>query len=271
MTKPHWTTQTDQLRAIIHAPRFGILTDFDGTLCNFRPYPEMPRMSPRNADLIRKLAERLPLVALISGRGADELQTVADIPGASVVYVGNHGLEELVNGQIIVAPEALEWAHRLNAFYEELGEPILPGVRHQHKRVTMSVTYRMAENPAQVRLRLKEKLDHVNQKYGFLLHEGRTIWEVKPNIPLDKGTAITRLIDEYGLNGAIFLGDDLTDVPALQAIRTLRDSHRIHGLAVGVLGETDVPLVQDNADVLARSVEEVENIFAWILDNLPAA
>jgi len=270
MQKPHWTTKTEELRQIISNPRFGLLTDFDGTLCSFRPYPEMPHMSPRNGELVRLLSERLPLVSLISGRAADELQNVADVPGANIIYVGNHGLEELVNGEIIVAPEALEWEHRLNSFYRDLGEPFLPGVRHQHKRVTMSVTYRMAENPAQVRLRLKEKLDHVNQKYGFLLHEGRTIWEVKPNVPLDKGTAINRLIHEHNLDAAIFLGDDLTDVPALQTIRKLRESRKIQGLAIGVLGETEVPLVQDNADVLAHSVEEVENIFAWILDNLPA-
>jgi trehalose 6-phosphate phosphatase len=268
MIKPHWTTQTEQLQAILNAPRFGLLTDFDGTLCTFRPYPEMPHMSPRNADLIRAFSERLPLVALVSGRAADELQGVADLPGANIVYVGNHGLEELVNGEIIVAPEAAEWEHRLNAFYKELGEPILPTVRHQHKRITMSVTYRMAENPAQVRLRLKEKLDHINQNYGFLLHEGRTIWEVKPNVPLDKGTAITRLIEDYKLDSAIYLGDDLTDVPALQAIRTLREAGKIKGLAVGVLGETEVPLVLENADVLAHSVQEVENLLAWILERL---
>lgn len=269
MTKPHWTTAQDQLRDIIHAPRFGILTDFDGTLAPFRPYPEMPHMSERNVHLISELARRLPLVALVSGRAADELRDVASLPpDVSVAYVGNHGLEELIDGQIIVAPEALPFEPRMKAFHQDLGVPLLPAVRHQYKRITLSVTYRQATDLPGTRALLKEKLDQVNADYGFLLHEGRTIWEVKPPVELDKGTAIKRLIAEHRLDSAIFLGDDLTDVPALNAIRELRAAGTLKGLSVAVLGDTVVAPVQEAADVIADSVDTVTTILEWILTEL---
>ncbi len=269
MTSTHWTEASVELLEMVRAPRFGLLSDFDGTLCHFRPYPEMPHMSPRNEALIIELSRRLPVVALISGRAALELESVVKLPG--IVYVGNHGLEELREGEVVVVPEAHEWEDRVTAFYRELGEPTLPGVRYQHKRITVSVSYRYVDNPAAVRLLLLDKLQRINARYGLHLSEGRTLWEVKPPISANKGSAVENLIREYELDAAVYLGDDYTDVPALARIRELRANRRIKGLAVAVLGETEVPPVRENADVLAEHVEDVEQFLQWILDHLPGS
>jgi trehalose 6-phosphate phosphatase len=269
--RPHWETTMPRLTAIARNPRFGLFTDFDGTLCYFRPFPEMPHLTDRNRAAITAISQRIPLVSIISGRAAIELRDVAELPGVKVAYVGNHGLEELQGDEVIVIPEAREWEGPMTAFYQELGEPTIPGVRYQHKRITMSVTYRGAPNPAEVRLQVKEKLDQVNQKYGFHLHEGRTIWEVKPPIPLHKGTAIRSLIEEYKLDSAIYLGDDITDIPALETIRALRDAGRIDGLAVSVLGETVIDEVIEAGDVIANSVDDVENVLEFIVRALETA
>ncbi len=267
--QPHWTTAQDALSAIINAPRFGILSDFDGTLVVFRPFPEYPKLTDRMKQVIRALSDRVALFAMISGRAALELRTVADEqPG--VTYIGNHGLEELKGDTLIVLPEAQEWEERVTAFYHDLGEPEIEGVRYQHKRVTMSVTYRYVENPEDVKRRIKEKLDQVNERYGLHMHEGRTIWEVKPPIALDKGTAVRSLIEEHHLESVLFLGDDITDVYAMDALRDLREQGRVKGLIVGVMGETDVPQVTNAADIIANSVAEVEDLFEWIAERLPA-
>ncbi len=267
MQNAHWTIVTDQLLDIVQQPRFGLLSDFDGTLAVFRPYPEMPHMTARNEELISALSQRLPVVSLISGRAALELENVVQLP--NIAYVGNHGLEALRNGEVVMVEAAREWEERLNGFYHELGEPTIPGVRHQHKRITMSITYRQAEKPEQVRLQLLEKLQKVNQKYGFALSEGRTIWEIKPPIDANKGTAIAALIEEHKLDSAIYLGDDYTDVPAFESVKALRDAGRIKGLTIAVLGETDIPVVRDTADVIANSVFDVESVLTWILEHLP--
>lgn len=264
MATEHWTTASETLLEIVQAPRFGLLSDFDGTLCHFRPYPEMPHMTERNEKLIIELAKASTVVALISGRAALELESMVKLPG--IVYVGNHGLEELRDGKVIVVEAAREWEERMNGFYHELGEPTIPGVRHQFKRVTMSVTYRYADQPEKVRLQLLEKLQAINEKYGFSLSEGRTIWEVKPPIEANKGTAIAVLVKEHKLDSAIYLGDDFTDVSAFESIKALRAAGRIKGLTVAVLGETDVPLVRETADVIANSVEDVEELFTFLLE-----
>ncbi len=264
MATAHWTTVKDTLQQIAQTPRFGLLSDFDGTLCHFQPYPEMPHMTARNEQLIIELTKLLPVVSLISGRAALELESVVQLPG--IAYVGNHGMEELRDGNVIVVDAAREWEERMNGFYHELGEPTIPGVRHQFKRVTMSVTYRYADQPEKVRLQLLDKLQTINEKYGFHLSEGRTIWEIKPPIEANKGTAIAALVKEHQLETAIYLGDDYTDVSAFESIKALHAAGQINGLSVAVLGETDIPLVRETADVLANSVEDVEDLLAFILE-----
>jgi trehalose 6-phosphate phosphatase len=259
---PHWSTALEAFLSSLRGQRFGILTDFDGTLVRFRPHPDTPSLSPRMAQLAATLTERLPLFSLISGRGAPELLELANVPGA--VYVGNHGLEELKGDDLHVAPEATAWAERLTTLHAQLGEPTIPGVLYHNKRVTMSITYRRAADPATARMQLKTLLDEINQDYGFELFEGRYIWELKPPIHLNKGTAVARLIEEYQLDGAIFMGDDLTDIPGLEMIRELRALGRIKGLAVAVLGETEVPAVPVAGDVIAHHVEDVEELLAAV-------
>lgn len=267
MTDMHWTTALDRLSAVISAPRFGLLSDFDGTLSYFKPYPEVAQLTPRNRELIVALTARLPLVALISGRAARELQSYVQLP--DIAYIGNHGLEELRDDEVVVLEAARVWEERLNNFSRDLGEPTIPGVRHQNKRITMSITYRQAEQPEQVRLKLQERLQQVNANYGFQLSEGRTIWEVRPPIAADKGTALANLIAKHQLDAALFLGDDFTDVAAFESLKGLRSAGKIQGLNVAVLGATDIPLVRESADVIANNVEDVETLLAWVLEHLP--
>ncbi len=266
MANAHWTAEQDDLRAIISAPRFGLLSDFDGTLSEFRPYPDRPQMTDRNVELLVALAARLPLVALLSGRGARELQKIVQLPG--IAYIGNHGMEELREDRVIVTPAAHDWEDRLSAFVRELGEPTIPGVHYQPKGITMSIMYRHAHQPTEARLQILERLQQVNEKFGFTFFEGKSIWEVRPPIEADKGTALAALIEEYQLDSALFLGDDVTDVAGMQMLKHLREDGRVKGLAIGVMGDVEVAAVRETADVLADNVEDVEKLLDWVLNNL---
>jgi hypothetical protein len=78
------------------------------------------------------------------------------------------------------------------------------------------------------------------------------------------------MIDEFKLDGAIFLGDDITDIAGLDTVRQLRDAGKIAGLSVAVYGERDVPEVRAAADVTARDVTDVEALLGWLYDHLSA-
>jgi len=267
ITKPHWTTAADTLQALVNAKRFGFFADFDGTLCRFTLFPDRPAPSPGIIQALVTLSEKLPLVSIISGRAAPELRDFLDLP--NILYVGNHGLEFLREEGLVVVDEAKIWEERLTAFVRDLGEPSIPTVRYQPKRITMSITYGRTENPALARERLHAILQRANEPYGFILSEGHTLWEVKPPIAHNKGTALTALVKEFDLDAAIFLGDDHTDIPALEAIGDLRATRQIAaGLSVAVRGAIGVQPVIAASDVIAEDVTDVEHLLTYLLERL---
>jgi len=270
MHELHWTTVLDMITTLAQSPRLGVFADFDGTLSPFTHYPAIPDISPRNRALLIAFAAKLPVVSVISGRSASELRDLIKLDLQNIRYVGNHGLEYLRGTELIVVEAAKTWEAKLTGFLQDLEKlPRIEGSRYQHKRITMSIMYRATDDPKAARGKILQMLEQVNGPYGFVFSEGHAIWEIKPPIAFNKGTAITAMIDEFQLDGAIFLGDDITDIAGLDAVRKLRDSGRIKGLAVAVYGERDVPEVRAAADVTARDVTDVEALLSWLHDHLP--
>ena len=88
--------------------------------------------------------------------------------------------------------------------------------------------------------------------------------EVRPPVAVNKGTSLERLVAETGLNGVIYIGDDVTDVDAFRAIHSLLSWGRCRGLALGVVGADTPPEVEEEADFLLRGVPEVEELLRSI-------
>src|SRR5579859_3203641 len=230
------------------------------------PGPEADGHPARLRRLLPGQAQWLPTLAAVK-RPAPPLRDLVGLP--KVLYVGNYGLEMIRDGQLMVIDEAKAWEEPMSRFVRELGEPTIPGVLYTPKRITMSITYRAAPERERTRAKILEQLERVNAHYGFMLSEGHTIWEVRPPIAFNKGTAIVGLIEEFNFDAAIFLGDDRTDVPELEAIRQLREAGRIEGLAVAVHGEFEVPAVRKAADVFANNVDNVEQLVGYLLKQTP--
>ena len=268
MPELHWTAALDTLTTLAKLPRLGIFADFDGTLSPFTHFPAIPELSPRNRQLLIKFAERLPVVSVISGRGAPELRELVNLP--NIRYVGNHGLEHFRGDELIVVEAAKKWETKLNGFMRDLEAlPPIEGARYQHKRITTSIMYRATDDPQIARKQILKMIEGINSPYGFVFSEGHNIWEIKPPIAFNKGTAIAAMIDEFQLDGAIFLGDDITDISGLEAVRHCRDEGRINGLSIAVYSERDLPEVRAAADVIAQDVTDVEALLSWVHDQLP--
>ncbi|HQE17905.1 MAG TPA: trehalose-phosphatase, partial [Aggregatilineales bacterium] len=84
-----WQDATDILRSLVQTPQFGLITDVDGTISPIVPDPDEARVTAQNRRLLEELGKLLPLVAVISGRAAADVQARVGLP--HVLYVGNHG------------------------------------------------------------------------------------------------------------------------------------------------------------------------------------
>jgi trehalose 6-phosphate phosphatase len=99
------------------------------------------------------------------------------------------------------------------------------------------------------------------------LMDEKTNIGIVPRVNIDKGTAVTSLIKEHGLSAAIYLGDDIGDVPAFKAIRKVREIKNSDGLAILVTGPETSQAMYAEADYTLDSVRETETLLNYLVDN----
>ena len=211
----------------------GLITDVDGTLSPIVDQPERSGVDPEVPDLLSRLAARLALVAAVSGRPMDQLTSM--LPVDSMVYVGNHGLEWREGGRSTVVKEAQPYlpamAETMRCLRERLREP---GLLVEDKGPTGSVHYRLHPNPAEARETILRTIGRCPSARGLRWSDGRMVVNLMPPVQADKGTAVETLVHRWGLRGAIYLGDDVTDVDAFRALRSLRQSGECSTLGIAV-------------------------------------
>jgi trehalose 6-phosphate phosphatase len=263
MSAKVWSSAKDQLSQLVRRKRFGLFSDLDGTLAPIAPTPEQAQLTDRNRELLAALAAELPLVALISGRRAASLQARVDLPG--LIYIGNHGLEMWQDGKTVILPAALAHRTAIKAVREELA-PLMPaGVRVEDKEVTLSIHYRQTADPREFVLGHGVQIARIVQAHKLTLFTGKMVFEVRPPIDVDKGTAFGDLVREHELEAALFLGDDISDLHALHMAADLRASGIVDAWGVGVLSSEAPPEIRETADYLATGVADVEDLLAFLL------
>ncbi|HUF37945.1 MAG TPA: trehalose-phosphatase [Anaerolineales bacterium] len=242
--------------------RLGLVTDMDGTISPLVAHPDLAAVTPRCRELLQALSDRIDLVAVVSGRSAADVRERVGLPG--VVYIGNHGLERWEGGAAQVSPEAAAYRPQIETLLAPLETLLEPGMLVEDKGATLSVHYRQAAEPAAARERLRPTLARLAAAAGLALSEGHMVFEIRPPIPVDKGTAFRSLVGEHRLNAAIFIGDDITDAAALRTARALRREGACYALGVGVLSAKTPYAVLEASDILASGVSEVETLLAWL-------
>jgi trehalose 6-phosphate phosphatase len=97
---------------------------------------------------------------------------------------------------------------------------------------------------------------------------GRMIFELRPQLAINKGTAIRDLVHELGLRGIVFIGDDLTDLDAFRALRELRAAGEVATVRVAVLGPDTARAILEESDLTVASVEECASVLLAIAARL---
>ena len=240
-----------ECRAILAQTPAALVTDIDGTISQIAPTPETAFVADDIRDSLTRLTTQLAVVCVVSGRSAPTAATMLNLP--TLIYIGNHGMERLHLEEIWQNPDAAAATSAIAAALDSVAAHF-PAAEHpwlvlENKGISATVHYRLAPDPLLAQALLLPVITAAANAHGLVVTEGRLIFEFRPNVPINKGSALADLVDRYGLRGLIFLGDDLTDVDGFLALQTLREQGTIAGLAIGVLGAESHPRVRETMDV----------------------
>jgi len=203
------------------APTLIVMLDVDGTLAPIAPRPEQAVVPPETRRVIAALAARPGVrVALVSGRAAADARRMVGV--TNLWAIGNHGAETVgPDGEIDVDPRVARYQPTVAQAARKISSLVaaVPGVLLEDKTWTLSVHYRLAD-PAVVP-RLRGVVESVATGLGLRVMDGKAIFEVRPPVPVNKGTAVLALARRLGATdaGYLFVGDDVTDEDAFRLLR----------------------------------------------------
>ena len=216
-----------------------VILDVDGTLAPIVPRPEDAAVPPETRAELERLAGRYRLLAFVSGRMGEDARRMVGVEGAT--YVGVHGLE--------LDPAAAGWREPL----AELAAADWPWGQIEDKGLTVSFHYRNAEDQDAAVARAEELAARAREA-GLVPHFGRKVLEMRPPVRADKGTAVRHLVREAGVRGALFAGDDTTD---LDAFRGLREAGMEVAVCVAVRSGEGPSKLVEQADLVVEGTAGV--------------
>lgn len=200
-----------------------LLLDYDGTLVEIAPRPELARPPQELMHVLDRLAS-LPGLALVvvSGRSLKSLRELLPIRGLN--YLGSHGAEGLVRGESWTLKAEAGSKEAREALQRELAGKLanLSGWWLEAKPLGFALHYRQAEPEEEVRIFkvLKPWLDQVNRSGRYQILQGKKVLEILPQ-GVSKGGAIHEILLLPGFSGLfpVYLGDDVTDESAFQVLQ----------------------------------------------------
>jgi trehalose 6-phosphate phosphatase len=211
-----------------------VFVDFDGSISEIVDDPGDARVMPAARAALTTLAGRVARVAVVSGRPVEFLAGAVEVPG--ITLVGQYGLERLVDGQVMVDPRVEPYFPAVAAAADD-AERELPGLTVERKGgVAVTVHWRTApeREPDAV-----AAVERIARRHGLTVYETRMARELRPPVPIDKGTAVESLLD--GIAVACFAGDDLGDLHAFQALaRAVEEGRLQHAVRIAV-GSQEAP------------------------------
>lgn len=219
--RPNALDSYDQVSGMAAGRQPFICLDYDGTLSDIVTDPDAATLVDGAAEALAQLATQCP-VAILSGRDLADVQDRVGVPG--IWYAGSHGFE-------LIGPDG--GRHQYDAaraavgvladaaveLRDELDQ--VPGACVEHKRFAVAVHYRnvAVERVAEVIAAAHRQ----GVRRGLRVTGGRKVVELRPDVDWDKGTALAWIGDRIPHAGRlvpIYLGDDLTDEDAFDAVRS---------------------------------------------------
>jgi trehalose 6-phosphate phosphatase len=226
-----------------HPGDSGVFSDFDGTLSEIVDDPDRAVPLDGVASTLADLATRYRRVAVLSGRPVSFL---APWFGPGVLVSGLYGLEMVVDGERIDHPLGGVWREVVDDVVTQSRARGPEGMRVEAKGLSLTLHYRgRPERQDDVRRWAQTQA----ARSGLALRPARLSYELHPPIDVDKGTALLELAD--GLAAACFLGDDVGDLPAFDALDQLA-TRGVATLRVGVRSAEVASELLERADLVVE-------------------
>jgi trehalose 6-phosphate phosphatase len=261
--EPSLARALDLVRDALAVTPAGLLTDVDGTLSPIVADPAAARLAVGAREALSALAERLAVVAVVTGRAPLDARAITGVPG--LLVAGNHGTEWLEPGA--VEPAASSQPAALRAELERLivRVPALRGVSVEDKGLSATVHFRRAPDPRAAHRAVVDALGDPGPSVE--LRPGRMSVELRPVGLGDKGTATRAVVERYGLRGVVVMGDDVTDLDMFAAVDELRGGGSLRAAIIGVGGADEVPPgVAAAADAVLPSPEAAARLLAALAE-----
>jgi trehalose 6-phosphate phosphatase len=249
-----------------------LLLDLDGTLAPIVARPQDAKMIAGARESLICLRGALGLVAFVSGRGLNDLERIVGLPGCA--YAGNHGFEvHPVGGSAHIAAAARPWLPVIDGLAAQWTPEVLDpaGLTLETKGATFSVHWRMAPDHQLAEDVLRARLAPDAERAGLVVTWGRLVMEVRPPVPINKGTATRELLASDGLRNAAYIGDDRTDVDAWHALRGLRDEGSLDAALAVAVASAETSEVAREADVVLENPAAVRDLLALLAERLTPA
>ncbi len=256
--------------AVLRERPCGVFSDFDGTLSEIAPTPRDAVAYPGAEEALSRVAALVDAAGVITGRAVGDVRSKIHVE--NLVVVGNHGLEWFENGHHVDHPAgraAEQGISEALAATERRLTDVVPtdGMIWENKRLTASVHYRNAVDPVVVGMKLLPIVEEEAAAHGLRISSGKMLVELRPTAVVTKGTALEEIVQRRGLKGAIFLGDDVTDVDGFKALHRLRDQG-VATVAIAIRSRDVHPEVIAEADEVLENVGESVALLNRIADML---
>ncbi len=208
--------------------------DFDGTLAPIVDDPAQAHIHPEAGDVLVDLAGQVLAVAVVTGRPARQ---ALDLGGLEHVgnAIGDAGRELYLFGQYgnerwsstnrrVIGPRP---PHGLATFIADLPRLLRRlGAEDAHieeKGLAVAVHTRRLDDPEATFDALLPAIREQAARHDLVVEPGKQVIEVRSS-GMHKGIVVERLVEELDARGFLFVGDDLGDVEAFEAVAVLAKS-----------------------------------------------
>jgi trehalose 6-phosphate phosphatase len=239
--------------------------DFDGTLAPIVEDPERAHIHPDAGPVLVELAQQVLAVAVVTGRparqaldlgGLEEVGNAIGDAGKELYLFGQYGNERWSStNRRVISPRP---PHGLATFTADLPRLLrrlgAAGAHIEEKGLAVAVHTRRLDHPEEAFEDLLPALRELAASHDLVVEPGKQVIEVR-SPGMHKGVVVERLIEELEAGGFLFVGDDLGDVEAFEAVATLGKAG-LPTLLVCSASEEQSALVP-LSDVLVRGPEGV--------------
>jgi trehalose 6-phosphate phosphatase len=201
----------------VAGPQSALFLDFDGTLVDIAPQPDLVVVPDGLLALLGRLSDQLGgALAIVSGRPLGEIDHFLSpliLPAAA-----EHGAVQRFDPHSVQS-HAVPDLHDVRRVALALAAEH-SGLSVEIKSAAVAVHYRHA--PALENICLEELAEAVKRTAGVELMQGKFVFEVKPS-GISKGSAIAAFMSQPPFAGrsAFFAGDDTTDEAGFAAVQAM--------------------------------------------------